>query len=235
MDAEALAARWASVESAVAEHAKFPPGALRVSWESIAAGRVERVKRPVGVTGVGLLPVSRAEAWLAVTDDHPVDAVKGLTQIALAGGWASEKWLYQLLDLPWPVTDRHWVLHSTNNAALAAYGPWERAWTLAPDWLDRARVRVGASTFDAAEAVPVNEGSWLLVPVGEHDTLAVYQARAALGGAVPEEAAEAWSAATIGDLFAATTRDARSMRTRYGPGCSPQPGADGAPIPCLDG
>ena len=211
----------------------FPPGALRVSWDAVAAGKVARVRQSAGVMGVGLLPCTLAEAWLAVTDDHPIDAVSGLTQIPLQGAWASEKWLYQLLDLPWPIADRHWVLHSTNNATLAAHGAWERAWTLAADWLPKARAPVGAERWDAAVMTPVNQGSWLLVSVDANNTLGVYQARADLGGGVPEDAAEAYSAATLTDLFRATGRNAASMRTRYTTGCTPQPAPDGARIPCF--
>jgi hypothetical protein len=235
VDAGTLAARWAGIESAVEEHARFPPGALSVSiWQDIAAGKVARPRRADGAVGVGLLACSRAEAWLAVTDDHPVDTVKGLTQVALAGAWAGEKWLYQLIDLPWPVTDRHWVLHSTNNVALAtSTGVWERVWTLADDWLPRARPLVDPARFDAAVQVPRNEGSWLLVDLDATHTLGIYQAHAALGGAVPAEAAEAYTASTLDSLFATTTRDAVSMRSRYAAPCVTQPGGDGRPIPCF--
>ena len=236
MDADTLTARWASIESAVEEHAMFPPGALRVSWGAIATGRVEKVHRAAGVTGVGLLGCSQAEAWLAVTDDDPVDRVKGLTQFPLRGAWSSEKWLYQLLDLPWPIADRHWVLHTSSNAALArASGAWERSWSLAPEWLAQARSPAGAERWDAAVVTPTNEGSWLLVAVDSANTLALYQARVDLGGAVPADAAEAYAAATLADLYRTTTHDGQSMRTRYRAGCTPQPAPDGTPIPCFPG
>lgn len=235
MDAAALASVWSKHEPAVVENARFPPRGLDSSvWRTVAAGRVARPKVEDGAMGVGLLACSRVEAWLAVTDDHPVDTVEGLTQVALQGAWGQDKHLYQLLDLPWPLADRHWVLASTTNRALAAAsGAWERAWENAPDWLPRARDKVGAERFDAALGVPVNRGSWLLVEVDASHTLAVYQAVADLGGGVPPAAAEAYTSATIASYFTSTERDAVSMRTRYGPGCTPQPGGDGVPIPCF--
>lgn len=219
----------------MAEHSRLPPGALPAStWDTVAAGRVARSRPATGAMGVGLLPVSLAEAWLAITDDHPVDAVEGLHQVALRGAWGSDKLLYQRIDLPWPFQDRHWVLDSRTTLALARASPaWERAWRADPAALSAARDRVGAATWDDAATVPVNEGAWLLVPVDATNTLGVYQGRADLGGGVPEAAAEAWTAAALDDLFASTTRNARSMRRRYGPGCTPQPGGDGAPIPCF--
>lgn len=217
------------------ELARFPPRGLDASvWSQVAAGKIVRPKVDRGAMGVGLLDCERAAAWLAVTDDHPVDEVDGLTQIPLSGAWAGEKYLYQLLDLPWPFADRHWVLHGVTNRPLAAAaGVWERAWEDAPDWLPKARDRVGAERYDAALPVPVNRGSWLLVDTGEETTLAVYRAEADLGGGVPEGAAEAYTSATLDGYFRSTLRDARSMYTRYGPGCSPQPGGDGAPLPCF--
>lgn len=235
MDAAALQQLWTQTAPAVEELARFSPRGLDSSvWTQVAAGKIARPKVERGAMGVGLLACDRAAAWLAITDDHPVQEVDGLTQIALSGAWAGEKYLYQLLDLPWPFADRHWVLHGTTNLALAAAsGVWERAWESAPDWLPKARDRVGADRFDAALPVPVNRGSWLLVDAGEGATLAVYRAEADLGGGVPEGAAEAYTSATLDGYYRATLRDAASMATRYGAGCTPQPGGDGAPLPCF--
>jgi len=235
VDAASLATLWQRLEPAVEEHARFPPGGLDVSvWLTVAAGRVARPHVDRGALGVGVLPVSLAEAWLAVTDDHPVDAVDGLTQVALRGSWGTEKWLYQRIDLPWPVQDRHWVLHGTSNLALAkASGVWERAWESDPAALATARERVDAVGYDSAATVPVNRGSWLLAPISGHETLGIYRAEADLGGAIPEGAAQAYTASTLDKLYASTARDALSMRTRYATGCTPQPGGDGVPIPCF--
>lgn len=237
MDLATLVAAWTQVESAVEDLARFPPGALAVSeLEAAAAGRVARPRRADRVMGVGLLDLGLAEAWLAITDDQPVDTVEGLLQVPLDGAWGADKRLYQLLDLPWPFQDRHWVLDSRTNRALAARsGAWERAWTASPGDLPRARDRAGPERFDAALPVPVNEGAWLLVPVDAGHTLGVYQARVDLGGSLPAEAAERYTAVTLDRLFLSTERNGRSMRARYGPDCSPQPGGDGAPIPCFGG
>lgn len=205
-------------------------------WDDVAAGKVEHrtvPADPAWVLGVGLLPVSREEAWLSLTDDHLSDDVSGLVEVAFQGRWSSPKLLYQRLDLPWPFNDRHWVIALTNNARLASVSSvWERAWSLRGDALSGARARTDAAAFDAAETVTVNEGSWLLLPVGG-ETLAVYQARASLGGAVPDGAVDTWTRSSMRGLFEGVTEHAAAVRKRYGPGCSPQPGADGAAIPCF--
>lgn len=235
MTAAELAAAWSKVERAVEEHARFPPGAFAVScWETVARGDVATVKRADGAVGVGVLDSSRAAAWLSLTDDAPMERVEGLVEVRLAGRWSGDKVLYQLLDLPWPVTDRHWVLETRTNLALAAAADvWERAWTLNPGRLAEGRAHVGGERFDAAAPVRRNDGAWLLVTLDATHTLGVYQARVDLGGNLPEDATRAYASATMAENFEKVERNARDLARRYGPGCSPQPGGDGAPIPCF--
>ncbi|MDP2312843.1 MAG: hypothetical protein Q8P41_08050 [Pseudomonadota bacterium] len=242
MTATALAAVWAAVAPTVATSATFPPPALDARvWEEVANGKIARrtiggttPEEPATVLGVGVLDVSREEAWLSLTDDRLSAEIESLTEVALQGTWAAPKRLYQRLDLPWPLNDRHWVIALTNNARLAtASGVWERAWTLRSDLLADARARTDTERFDAAETVTVNQGGWLLVPLADGDTLAVYQARATLGGAIPDGAVDSYTRSSMTSLFEGVERNVAKVRPRYGPGCAPQPGADGAPIPCF--
>lgn len=238
MTGAALAAAWAAVAPSVATNATFPPPAFDARvWEEVAAGKVARRTiqgDPATVLGVGVLDTTREEAWLSITDDRLSAEIESLTEVALQGAWAAPKRLYQRLDLPWPINDRHWVIALSNNAPLAqASGVWERAWTLRGDLLADARGRTDAERFDASETVDVNEGGWLLVPLEDGDTLAVYQARATLGGAIPDGAVDSYTRSSMTGLFAGVERNAAKVRARYGAGCTPQPGADGAPIPCF--
>lgn len=237
MTAAALAAAWAAVSAAIVDEARFPPPALDAKvWEEAAAGKVARrtvAGEPATVVGVGVLDVSREAAWLSLTDDALSAEIESLTEVALEGRWASPKVLYSRLDLPWPFADRHWVIALSNNTKLAtASGVWERSWTVRPDALAGARAKTDAAAFDAAESVAVNEGSWLLVPLDPGHTLAVYQARATMGGGIPDGAVDAYTRSSLDGLFAGVERNAANVARRYGPGCTPQPGADGAPIPC---
>lgn len=237
MTATTLAAVWAAVAPAISTQAAFPPPPLDARvWEEVAAGKVARrtiAGDTATVLGVGVLDATREEAWLSLTDDRLSAEIESLTEVALQGAWASPKRLYQRLDLPWPLNDRHWVIGLTNNAGLAASGVWERTWTLRTDLLDDARARTDAERFDAAETVSVNEGGWLLVPLDTGDTLAVYLARATLGGAIPDGAVDSYTRSSMTSLFEGVERNATNVRRRYGAGCTPQPGADGAPIPCF--
>lgn len=233
MTAAELAARWASVERAVAEHAREPPGSFEAAvWDAVASGRIAHTQTDQGVRGIGVIPEARAAVWLAVTDDHPVDVVSGLSQVAWNGAWAQNKLLYQRLDLPWPFQDRQWVASTQTNLSLSGTGAWERAWTNAPEALPDARGRTDADAFDAAISIPVNRGSWILVALDTSTTLAVYQAQVRLGGELPAGAADRYAESSLPDFFDATLRDARSMQKRYVSSCD-QVDGDGHTIPCF--
>ncbi len=238
MTAGELAAAWAAVSAAIATHAALPPQGLDASvWAEVADGRVAR--RASGTTsamamGVSVLNAPREVAWLSLTDDQLSAEIESLTETALRGRWASPKTLYQRLDLPWPFQDRHWVISLANNATLALASPaWERSWTLVTSALVGARAHTDAEGFDAAESVHRNEGSWLLVPLDAGHTLAVYQAFVRLGGSIPDGAVEAYTRALMDGLFSGVEQNAAGLRARYGERCTPEPGADGRPIPCF--
>lgn len=234
MTAEALAAAWASVAATVATTAYQPPPALPVSvFQEAASGNVGRVKTADGAVGVATLAAPRGLVWLSLTDDHLSDDVAGLTEIALEGRWSSPKLLYQRLDLPWPVNDRHWVLRLRNNERLAAAcDTWERSWAMDNTRLAEARDRTDAASFDAALTMEENLGSWLLVSLGPSQTLAVYQVRVNLGGNIPAEAADAYTRGSMTGFIRGVEAHVADVRARYGPGCTPQPGGDGQPVPC---
>ena len=231
MSGAALRALWLA---AVASGTRVPvPDLGGADWEAAAGGAVTaRVVEAGGlrrVVGLGVLPVRRDRAWLSITDDHLSEGVGGLTEVVLDGAWAGEKALYQRLDLPWPFADRHWVIRLRNRAV---GGLWERAWDTENGRLPSARAHTDGAAFDAAEPVGDNRGSWLLVAAGDA-TLAVYQARADLGGNVPAAAVDAYTRSSVSGLYASIAANAAKVAARYGPGCTPQPGADGAPIPCF--
>lgn len=236
MEAAALAALWATVAGPIQAHAKLPPPTPSAAvLAEVSRGKVGRMKLPeAGVAAFGVLPASRELLWLSLTDDHLQDDVAELEERVLRGHWASPKTMYERIDLPWPFADRHWILVSENNGALAkASGVWERAWHVDNSELAAARAHTDPATFDAAQALPLSRGDWLLVTIDAGTTLAVYQSWTDLGGAIPAEAAASWARASLDDLYSSLLTHSTSVKRRYGPGCEPQPGPDGAPIPCF--
>lgn len=238
MTAADLLAAWLAVTESLTTLASVPPPAIdaRIA-DDVASGKIVRRTlpgEPAMVVGIGVLHVSREEAWLSLTDDRLSAEVESLTEIPLTGSWASPKKLYGRLDLPWPFLDRHWVIQLANNKALAvASGAWERSWSVANDALATARPRTDPAEFDAAEIVAINDGAWLLIPLSDGHTLGVYQARVSMGGSIPSQAVDSYTRSSLDGLFAGVERNVQNVRKRYGPGCTAQPGADGAPIPCL--
>lgn len=226
-----------AVSAVIQALAAFPPGTTTVDWDAVAAGKVARwagtgEERVAG--GVAIFRTSREAAWLGITDDHPTEPVAGLTEIPLRGAWASDKLLYQHLDLPWPFEDRHWAIDIRNNTSLAERsGVWERSWRLEASALEQARSHMPASLFDVSLLTPVNEGSWLLIPLDATSTLVFYQTRVKLGGMVPDGAVHTWAMATLDEVFAKYQQNAATIPSRYGAGCTAQPGADRKPIPCF--
>jgi len=237
----ALAAAWAAVSAAVQAHSFLPPPPLdpgmwaELDQHGVARRRVAPTVEGGPETALGLdrWPVSKSEAWLSITEDSKVKAVKGLTEIVLRGRWGSNKLLYQHLDLPWPLQDRHWAIALQGNPALAkSSGVWERSWKLDLAAMELAAPRMG-SVYQEALVTPVNEGGWLLVELAPRDTLVLYQARASFGGGVPDSAVEGWALSNMVELLQKFEQGALGMRSSYGHGCDQQPGGDGATIPCF--
>lgn len=231
-----LAALWAAALPAMQQEAHVPPPSFAsAEWADLAAGKVIRKRAggsTSGIVAARVLAHDRPAVWLALTSDRMAAGVDDLTEIVLQGAWSQSKVLYQRFDLPAPLTDRHWVIRLGNNTSLAQHaGVWERYWSADANALAGARSRTDAAAFDDALAVTTNAGNWLLLEAGTQ-TLAVYQARLSFGGAVPDGVVDMVTGGGMSDMFTAVSKLAANMRSYYGPGCAPQPGADGQPIPC---
>jgi hypothetical protein len=227
---------WTAVSAAVQALSFLPPPTLDGSvWSDLEQHGLARRRVPGAVEtvmGVEVWPCSREAAWLGITDDHPPHPVTGLTEIRLSGAGGGPKVLYQYLDLPWPLQDRHWAIALQNNLPLAKTGVWERHWSLDAEAMTQAKSRMDAR-YDDALMTPVNEGAWLLVPVSPAETLVVYQSRASLGGSVPDGAVEDWAMSSLSDAMHTYQTDALRLQGSYLGGCTPQIGGDNALIPCF--
>ena len=188
--------------------------------DEIVAGEVVKLRvreagtdRAVGLTWMTHPPDA---IWLALQDDKHSPMLESLSELQLTGTRPGFKVLYQHLDLPFPFSDRHWVLHLWNNEALYAAGLWERTWKLDPrvegalvdlpeDW----RARHSQATW-----TPVNEGGWWLLP-SKGGTLVVYQVRTSIGGAVPEELVLRYAMSTLDEMMAHIDRRAAEIPSHY--------------------
>jgi len=153
----------------------------------------------------GLVQAPPAAVWVAILDDAHNGLSERITEHQLQGSLPGKKRLYQHLALPYPVSDRHWVLNILTDIPLyktSAGKIWRRAWDLDPlgesvfaslEPKDKALIKSGVWT-------PKNRGEWLILPVGK-DSLVIYRGLFDIGGRVPPSLSQAMGSQSALDLF----------------------------------
>ena len=228
--ADQLAQAWAE-QFPVLKAQGFRPVTLQpADFTQLAKGEVAKRRLPAdGVDralGAIWSPLDRRAVWISILDDSDFTLVDSLTEIRLSDSANGHKRLYQHLDLPWPVADRHWVLQIKNNPALDTVSGgviWERVW----DLTEESDVPDGRP-----EAIwsPVNDGGWILMKACG-GTLVVYHARSYIGGHIPKEAVTRWAMTTLNGLLKKTVERAAGIHTHYISGHVPIHGPDGSKLP----
>lgn len=133
--------------------------------------------------------------WVAMLDPH-LTVDPDLTERALDVRDGRELW-YGYYKLPYPISDRHWVIESWNTRGLAtATGgkAWEHPWKLVPHRMGEATIaiaegRIPGITPERAESAvftPDNHGAWFIVDVGGGKRLIGYHATSTIGGSIPD-------------------------------------------------
>ena len=149
------------------------------------------------------------------------------------------KVLYQHLDLPFPFSDRHWVIIIENTAGLhAATGGavWERVWDLDPRGqaaLSEVPAALQAELgegFTEAIVTPVNAGGWYFLPT-EGGVLTIYQVRTVIGGNIPDELVVRYALSTLDELIEHVAELAERAPSHYGAAHYPIVRPDGSAIP----
>ncbi|NOY26578.1 MAG: hypothetical protein GXP62_11950, partial [Oligoflexia bacterium] len=134
-DAKTLLKTWTSWQPLMRQQARIPVDIDARDLERVARGDIARhrtqlqgIDRVVGLTWSAL---PRDALWIAIIDDAHDTMVDGLTEIHLTPTRPHQKLLFQHIDLPWPFSDRQWVIDIRNNGKLAASSHdavWERTW-----------------------------------------------------------------------------------------------------------
>lgn len=227
--------------------ARHPLPALDPSQrEALARGEVVRMvhhgdpELPSTAVGVALLDASLDALWIAAQDPH-AEVDPALAEFVVESLGSDHALWYGHLDLPRPLKDRQWVVESSNNHALAQRGCWEHGWTLVPDGLPRARAMVAAGSpnpnvtldeVDDAIFTPMNDGSWLMVPMPDGRVLVGYQATSVVGGAIPDWLVLQLSMSRLESVLRDLETRARTWApSHYRAGHAPVPGGGGDPIP----
>ena len=193
-------------------------------------GSADSAQRAIGLV---LLDRPRDAVWVSARNEDGSYASMSNLKIPAVG--AVERW-YQHLDVPFPFTDRHWVIDVWDNHELAAAGPcWEHPWRLAASGGDTARAsvvagRVGdltAKQFDGSLKVPVNNGAWVACQFGPEETLLVFHAQSVVGGNIPDRLVVDFTMMTLGKVLRQVDERAATAAEWY---ADDLVGGDGEPI-----
>jgi hypothetical protein len=219
-----------------------------VQREALLSGEVVRfVDQPTGaggirrVTALMITDVPRAQMWLACQDPH-YNADPSVHELRLSLQPPDDAVWMGLVDLPAPVSDRRWAVHSWNNHALASSTggrAWEHPWELAsPDLADtRQRIEAGEAAgvspemFDEAVDTPVNHGAFVAIVLPGGHTIFGYHATFDPGGGLSDWLVARWAHAGLERGFRRYEARGRELiPDHYGEEHAPVYGGDGLPI-----
>ncbi len=232
--------------------ARFPlPTLSEAQLERLLAGKVVKIREKQAdggpQRGIGLLrtDVPRADVWLAVRDAH-LSMMDELHERQLTPPEQMPAVWYQLLDLPRPFADRHWVIDVSDNHALArATGNrcWEHPWVLKPDGPAIAAEVIAAGRIPGVDVArgedaiytPVNHGAWIAVQLPDETTILAYHATSVIGGRIPDKLVADYMMLTLSNLLRGVVERAPKAVEHYGPDHARIQGADGVTIPSKGG
>ncbi|MEQ1567573.1 MAG: hypothetical protein ABMA64_18165 [Myxococcota bacterium] len=225
--------------------ARYPLPPLSADQRAqLARGEVVKIvhqaddpQAPSTATGIAVLDHDRPHLWLAAQDPH-ASVDESLVEFVIESLGPDHALWYGHMDLPRPITDRQWVVESTNNHGLGE-ACWEHRWKLVEGALDRViplveagGKRVTRAQLDEAIYTPVNQGNWLMAPLADGRTLISYQATSVVGGSIPDWLVLQLTMARLDSVFQSVSDRATSwVPGHYGPAHPPVYGGDGRPIP----
>ena len=223
--------------------------------DALLEGEVVRVRRrrPDGedtantaerVTGYILIREPRVRVWLASLDPE-FQASNMLTEVRLSHDAAGGSRWYQHVSLPWPITDRHWVIDLGKRTDLceATEGLiWEQHWWLADDGLRIAEQAVAAgrapgltpASIEKAIYLPENDGAWVLFAVTDDVTFLAYRVRTVVGGGIPDSWITTFAMSQLEGLLRKVEKHAQQAWRDYDPERNPIHGGDGELIGRLE-
>ena len=190
--------------------------------------------------GMILVDASLQATWLACQDPH-FNQQSSTRELRLTLHPPDVAQWYGFIDLPWPISDRHWVVKAWNNHVLAKETnnqTWEHPWTLLPYPSEQVKEHVengeieGVETSDLADAIytPVNHGAWFVIGVQEQSILG-YHATTIVGGDIPERLLTHYVYLGLDEMLTPISHRAKQViPSHYGPNHPLITGGDGKPI-----
>jgi hypothetical protein len=184
--------------------------------------------------------VPKAQLWVAFQDPHFQVQERTTEYLYKSNGTDKFDW-YGYMDVPWPMSDRHWLVKVWNNHSMAAQTKnrmWEHPWKLihdgaaiCKDLIAEGKVKnVTPEKYDSAIYLPESQGGWAMMDV-QDSTLLVYSATATVGGSIPEGLMMKYLLSGLDSFMKDGEKRARDVVPKhYGEGHTPIYGGDGKAI-----
>lgn len=187
-----------------------------------------------------LLESPRDVVWIAAMDPHFLGNDR-LSEARLESDGSTSLW-YQLMDPPWPVKNRHWVIRVDKPAEVAKATDnrvWEQTWGLADDG---KRIAMEVTAAGRVPDVPLerakksryleeNVGAWTVFELEDNLTLLAYQLTIVMGGWVPDRLTARFAMGALEDLMKAVEDNTHKVREHYNTSHEPVWGGNGLPVP----
>ena len=198
-------------------HAKFSlPTLDSEQYGSLKEGMVVTLldqagqDEPQRALGMLLSPVPATQLWVSCQDPH-FSQQSSTTEKQLNINTDNSADWYGFMEMPWPLSDRHWLVNVSNNTSMATKTNntcWEHPWTLVLGETAKVYSHIGASPLsdiskemvDAAIFTPVNKGAWALIKI-EDQNLLVYHATTVVGGNIPSDLVIKLVRSTLDDML----------------------------------
>ncbi len=179
------------------------------------------------VVGYSLVEAPRTHVWLAALDPD-FEGSDLLTEVRLRQNAEGGSLWFQYISLPWPVSDRYWVIELQKDSDLARRTEgfvWQHSWNLVDNGPEIARATVAGGRAgdlrleDLAKAVyvPMNRGAWILFALDRERTLLAYRVSADVGGSIPESWIATFAMAQLDGLLEKVVEHSKVAFRRYDP------------------
>lgn len=177
--------------------------------EKTSAGDVHAMR----VVGWQVVKAPRLLVWLSLFGGNE-DSSARLQHVVLTRRPAGAYVSYHHVDLPWPFSDRHWLILCEQNSSLANASHdeiWEHRWSLLPPdgslleaTYESGRV-VGLTrkAFDNSVYLTANRGAWIVFDLGEAGTLVAASMDVDFGGHFPDALVQSYAKQQMKAFFAA--------------------------------
>ena len=193
----------------------------RTKLENGGGEKEDRIR----ATGYRLFNKPRLQVWVSTLYKAP-SGEQTLKERLLHLGDQGDYTLYQYLELPWPIRDRHWTIDISKATQLAARTDgviWEHHWRLSEDGQKRGLQAINTppalelDADDLAKAVylPINRGGWVAIRVSEHSTLLVAHVTTVMSGWIPDRFVAIYTTRTLNKMMSAIGEYTERVNDQY--------------------